>query len=86
MEDALRLLAGDVPLGPVCFNPGTAATMASGRAGRHPLTGADRQRAVEVESVFQRLRVLRDHCLAGGHSAADYRQAVLDVLLGGVAL
>lgn len=86
MDDASRQLEGDVPLGPVCFNPGTAAAMATGRAGRHQLTGADRQRVVEVESVFLRLAALRDQCLAGGHTAADFRQAVLDVLHGGGAL
>ena len=75
-----RLLTGDKDLGPKCFNPGTQAAIASRPHTLPRMSDVERQRVAAVEHLFGRVTALRDQCIAGGHTAADFRQALMEIL------
>ena len=82
MSNRIERPAGDFPFGPVCYNPGAKAAMVAGQNKDLPTVTRDQLRAAEVHGLFHQVRELYDQCLAGGHTAADFRQAVLTAFRG----
>lgn len=72
----------DVPLGPKCYNESKQAALVAGALHGSDPSGSEVQRVAEIDSLLHRLAALRDQCIAGGHSAAHFRLAVLDAMRG----